>query len=100
MSVNALFSRYGGCDATLEISHTVATLDARAKFAELRRIVRVMGEHDERWLNEANSHIDSLVEFLTDTLHAMDGMVEGDRFINLQEEHDDTTDALEAAQAD
>lgn len=67
---------------------TVATLDARAEFAELRRIVRIMGEHDARWLAEADGHIDRLVDLYADTLHAFDGYVTPEK---LQEEVDDAS---------
>ena len=98
--MNALFLRYGSTDGDLSVSHTVATLDARATFTELRRIVRVMGEHDARWLAEADGHIDRLVEVLTDTLRACDGMVDGSNYANIVQQRDEAVETAEEAKSD
>ena len=98
--MNALFRRYGSTDGDLSVSHTVATLDARATFAELRRIVRIMGEHDARWLAEADGHIDRLVEVLTDTLTACDGMVDGSNYANIVQQRDEAVETAEEAKSD
>ena len=91
--MNALFRRYGSTDGDLSVSHTVATIDARSEFAKLRRVLGAVTP-------EASAEIDRLVEVWTDTLAAMDGMVDGSNYAAIVQERDEAVEMAEETKYD
>lgn len=76
----------------VQVSYTVATLDARTEFSRLRAL---LGSATP----EAREEVDRLVDVLTDAYHAQDGMVDDESYCarveSLTEQLDDMQDDLE-----
>lgn len=73
--MNALALKYLS-DGELHVSSTVATLEARAQFAKLRRMLSFNTQAHEV---EVDAEIDRLVDHLADVLHSVDGFVTPDQ---------------------
>ena len=85
-------------DGAVVISHTVATLNARAMFARLRSLAARAGmPPDDR--GELQEELDALVDQTADVLWAFAGMVDEETYEHTEELLKDARDDLEKAEA-
>ena len=79
----------------IQVSYTVATLDARSKMARMRTLLSRPGYQDGDALREAiAAELDNLTDVLTDAFKAQDGMVPDETHAALEKELEDCREDL------
>ena len=70
----------------IQVSYTVATLDARSKMSRMRMLLSRPGYQDGDALREAiAAELDNLTDVLTDAYHDLDGMVDDESYMAARE---------------
>ena len=79
----------------IQVSYTVATLDARSKMARMRTLLSRPGYQDGDALREAiAAELDNLTDVLTDAYKRVDGMVPDETHAALEKELEDCREDL------
>ena len=73
----------------IQVSYTVATLDARSKMSRMRMLLSRPGYQDGDALREAiAAELDNLTDVLTDAYKRVDGMVDDESYMAEREAHE------------
>ena len=80
----------------IQVSYTVATLDARSKMSRMRMLLSRPGYQDGDALREAiSAELDNLTDVLTDAYKRVDGMVDDESYCSRVEDLQDEIGKLE-----
>ena len=80
----------------IQVSYTVATLDARSKMSRMRMLLSRPGYQDGDALREAiAAELDNLTDVLTDAYQRVDGMVDDESYMTAREGFRDEIEKLE-----